>query len=150
MSLKPCFILPNWKHKTVPFCCSWRTPYSFVLYTLLYCICMRDSVQGFFSLSRQNGRVYPNLEGCEIVAIISQSSSPTLAPQPHSHQSQIVWGYRFRYLFTTSPHTVSCKNSSWNQSMDICCCSPVLVLTQRGELAATASRSSWRFQRLIR
>lgn len=28
------FILTNWKHKTVPFCCSWRsciwTPYSFV------------------------------------------------------------------------------------------------------------------------
>lgn len=126
MSLKPCFILPNWKHKTVPFC--WRS-WVWTLFICTVCVCIHKqhvSVQVFFFLQ-------PYLEGYQIIAIISQSSSPSLAPQPQSHRSQIVWGYRFRYLFTTSPHTVSCKNSSWNRSMDICCCSPALVLTESRE-----------------
>lgn len=39
------------------------------------------------------------------------------------------------------------SRGSWNSSMDICCCSPALGLTGRGEqLAAVASLSSWCFQ----
>lgn len=102
MYWKPCFILSNWKHKAVPPLLlfgwvSWVwTPYSFI-YTNKFCA-------GVFC--------FPQTKLHQIIAIISQSSPPTLAPLLQSRLSQTVWGYRLCYPFTTSAHTVHVKTAA--------------------------------------